>query len=278
MTEKYVKSPLNYTGGKYKLLTQILPLFPNDIETFVDLFGGGFNVGVNVNAKNIIYNDINVPVVPLMNYLYGTEVDVALDQIDRIIAYFNLSKENVEGFNQLRTYYNTKNKSPILFYVLICYAFNYQIRFNKNGDYNMPFGKNRSSFNASLKRKFIEFVHALHDKRINFISKPFTSFDIDTLHQNDLVYCDPPYLNSIATYNEQSGWTNENEKELLLLLDTLNNKGIRFALSNNLKYENQILDTWKNKYKIHYLNSNYSNCSYHKIDKSKDIEVLITNY
>ena len=39
--EDLIKSPLNYTGGKFKLLPQILPLFPNDINTFVDLFGGG---------------------------------------------------------------------------------------------------------------------------------------------------------------------------------------------------------------------------------------------
>ena len=36
----YIKSPLNYVGGKYKLLNEIIPLFPNDINTFVDLFGG----------------------------------------------------------------------------------------------------------------------------------------------------------------------------------------------------------------------------------------------
>ena len=40
---EYIKSPLNYTGGKYKLLPQILPLFPNEIDTFIDLFGGGYN-------------------------------------------------------------------------------------------------------------------------------------------------------------------------------------------------------------------------------------------
>lgn len=34
------KNPFNYTGAKYKLLPQILPLFPKQIETFIDLFGG----------------------------------------------------------------------------------------------------------------------------------------------------------------------------------------------------------------------------------------------
>ena len=40
-----IKSPLNYIGGKYKILPQILPLFPKNIDTFIDLFAGGCNVG-----------------------------------------------------------------------------------------------------------------------------------------------------------------------------------------------------------------------------------------
>ena len=52
-----IQSPLNYTGGKFKLLPQILPLFPTNINTFVDLFCGGCNVGINVECENVIYND-----------------------------------------------------------------------------------------------------------------------------------------------------------------------------------------------------------------------------
>ncbi|MGN0026821.1 MAG: DNA adenine methylase, partial [Clostridium sp.] len=54
---KYIKSPLNYTGGKYKLLKDLLDSFPKEIDTFVDLFAGGFNVGVNIEANKIICND-----------------------------------------------------------------------------------------------------------------------------------------------------------------------------------------------------------------------------
>lgn len=50
----YIKSPLIYNGGKYKLLPQIMPNFPSECNTFVDLFTGGLNVGINVNAKNNI--------------------------------------------------------------------------------------------------------------------------------------------------------------------------------------------------------------------------------
>lgn len=48
-----IQSPL------YRLLPQILPLFPKEIDLFVDLFCGGCNVGVNVEANRFIYNDIN---------------------------------------------------------------------------------------------------------------------------------------------------------------------------------------------------------------------------
>ena len=54
-----IQSPLNYTGGKFKLLPQILPHFPKNIDTFVDLFCGGCNVGINVEANTVIYNDLN---------------------------------------------------------------------------------------------------------------------------------------------------------------------------------------------------------------------------
>ena len=38
MYDKLIKSPLNYEGGKFKLLPQILPLFPREIGKFIDLF------------------------------------------------------------------------------------------------------------------------------------------------------------------------------------------------------------------------------------------------
>ncbi len=54
-----IQSPLNYTGGKYKLLSQILPHFPQDIDCFVDLFCGGGNVGINAKCNKVIFNDNN---------------------------------------------------------------------------------------------------------------------------------------------------------------------------------------------------------------------------
>lgn len=252
-------------------------MFPEKINTFVDLFGGGFNVGVNINSEHIIYNDIQKEVVQFLNYIKGNNIDMLLFEIENYIEKYNLSKENKQGYIELRNDYNNGIKTPMKFYTLLCYAFNNQIRFNKNDGYNMPFGKDRS-FNPALKKKFIEFHNKVNEIDCVFTNISFDEFDFSELDNNDFVYCDPPYFNSIASYNEQGGWTEEHEKKLLCILDKLDENGIRFALSNNLKYENFLLEEWKKKYKTHYLNANYSNCNYQKKDKSKDIEVLITNY
>ena len=278
MSENYVKSPLNYVGGKYKLLKDIIPLLPSRINTFVDLFGGGFNVGINVEAEHIIYNDIQKEVTQLLNYIKGHNIEELLHEIENYIEIYKLSKENKKGYLALREDYNLGIKTPMKFYTLICYAFNNQIRFNKNSEYNMPFGTNRSFFNPSLKNKFIDFCTRINKIDCVFLNISFDKFDFSELDENDFVYCDPPYLNSVASYNEGKGWTEQHEKVLLNILDELNDKNIKFALSNNLKYENQLLQEWKSKYKVHYLYADYSNCNYQKKDKSKDIEVLITNY
>ena len=291
--EELVKSPLNYTGGKFKLLPQILPMLPNDIDTFIDLFGGGLNVGVNVKANKIIYNDIEFAIVDLLKEFSKNTSDTVVNKIKYLIDKYDLSKTNKEGYLKLREYYNkivNTGKLPDwdIFYTLICYAFNNQIRFNSKGEYNMPFGTNRSSFNPTLENRLIKFVDKLNELNIEFFSKDFVELsDSFCFSSNDFVYCDPPYLVTCATYNEQGGWNEAKERQLLDMLDNLNSRGIRFALSNVLENKgkkNDMLTKWiednKDKYKVHYLNISYGNCNYHAKDKSKNntVEVLITNY
>lgn len=281
MSNKYIKSPLNYTGGKYKLLPQILPLFPDNISTFIDLFGGGSNVSINVNADKIIYNDLNLKVVQILETFYNSSTVDMLNYIDSKITEFDLSKTNTQGFLDLRNKYNTcETKNPMDLYVLICYAFNNQIRFNSKGEYNMPFGKNRSSFNDTLRQKFTTFCYELHKKNISFTNSDFREYTNMEFDKNTFIYCDPPYFSSTATYNEKNGWTEKDELDLYDFLCKITCKNVRWALSNNLS-TNPLLEEFANKnaLKIHYLNNSYSNCNYHKKDKTnKDCEVLITNY
>lgn len=278
-------------GGKYKILKEILPLFPNDIHTFVDLFGGGFNVGVNVNADYIIYNDTCSQVVDLLKHFHENEYEYIHKRIIETITYYGLSRSDINGYEEygcnssnglgeynkpkymkLREDYNIY-KDWIRFYTLITCSFSNQIRFNSKGEFNMPYGKR--DYNLSLQNKLRVFVEEIHKKNIQFWNKDFRGCNF---FSDDFIYCDPPYYNSIATYNENGGWSEQDEQDLLNFLDVVNSHKGKFALSNNLKYDNPLLEEWRHKYNVHYLNCDYSNCNYQKKDKSKDIEVLITNY
>lgn len=284
---------MNYTGGKYKLLPQILPLFPTEINTFVDLFTGGGNIAVNVNANKIIANDNEKHVIDIYKAFQNgyDNVDNLIHTIELIIETYGLNIEDAEPFNKLREDYNTyklRNRVHypfdlnILLYVLICYSFNHQFRFNSRGEFNMPFGKNRSQWNDNMKKNLINFHKAITEKKIIFTNKDFKELKIDKLSCNDFVYCDPPYLITCATYNEKDGWNEQCETDLLSLLDSLNSKSVKFALSNVLFSKgktNDLLIEWSKKYNVHHLDYTYQNCNYHTKDKSsKPDEVLITNF
>lgn len=293
--KKYIKSPMNYTGGKYKLLHQIEPLFPEDINLFVDLFTGGGNIAVNVKANKIVANDCEENIIGIYKTFQGYDnVNELIGQIEEIIKTYGLTIDNTEAYNQFRNDYNSLktsqgNYSPlssyninILLYVLICYSFNHQYRFNSKGEFNMPFGKERSQWNENMKNNLINFHRQIKEKDIVFLNKDFRQLKVDKLGINDFVYCDPPYLITCATYNEKDGWNQECEEGLLKLLDELNTKKIKFALSNVLYSKgktNDLLIEWSKKYNVHHLDYTYQNCNYHTKDKTnKSDEVLITNY
>ena len=281
----YIKSPMNYTGGKYKILEHIIPSFPKKIENYVDLIAGGLNVGINVNANTIYANDQITYLIELYQMFQDTTTDELLKKIKERIETYSLSQTNAEGYNALRAEYN-KSKSLLDLFVLTCFSFNHQIRFNSKHEFNTPFGKDRSSFNDSIERNLILFCDALHKKNIILSTGDFRDFDISKLSSGDVVYCDPPYLITTGSYNDGKrgfkDWTETEDADLLSLLDKLNDRGILFALSNVFAHKGQTNDAlieWSKKYNVLYIDKTYSNCSYHFKDRgTKTVEVLITNY
>ncbi len=283
-----IASPMNYIGGKYKILPQILPLFPENIGTFVDLFCGGCNVGINVPAKKTVFNDNLSYLVDLYKQFNSLSINEILNHIETRIKQFNLSLTNKEGYLELRKLYNSE-KNPLDLFVLTAYSFNHQIRFNNSHEFNNPFGKERSCFNEHMKNNLLRFLKELNSKNTEFTSKNFDEYDFSQLSYNDFVYCDPPYLITTGTYNDGkrgfTGWNEEHEKRLLQILDNLNEKNVYFALSNVLEHkgkENFILKNWvkENNYFVSYINKDYANSNYHTFDRNKNstVEVLITNY
>ena len=305
-----IQSPLNYTGGKYKLLPQILPLFPNHINVFVDLFCGGCNVGLNVQSSKVIYNDSNVRLQGLYRTFKKCGSRTVLKEIYQIIELYDLSLVsrygyrhyqcdssrglaacNRENFLKLRADCNERYRAGriddryyLMLYVLIVYSFNNQIRFNSKGEFNLPVGKR--DFNRKMEEKLVAFLDKIQTQDCSFTCCDFRDFDLSVLTPDDFVYVDPPYLITCAAYNEQGGWDAQAEKDLLVFLDRLHDRNLRFALSNVLRSkgkENELLIRWLQEnqrgYRMVPLRYSYANSNYQTKDKvSTAEEVLIVNY
>ncbi|WP_420489186.1 DNA adenine methylase [Neobacillus vireti] len=284
-------------------MPQLTNLFPANIQIFVDLFTGGANVAVNIDSQKTYAFDINERLISLFNYLKAHSYDQVASVIEAIVEYYGLSDtmrngyeyyqansaDGVGPFNKekyilMRNDYNRLEKKfplDLLFFTLIIFGFNNQIRFNKSGGYNIPVGKR--DFNNNVRENLFQFMQALQIRNIEFQHKDFQEIDLELLGPGDFLYADPPYLITTATYNEQNGWTEEHEINLLELLDTLNKRKVKFALSNVLEKsekKNTILEKWAANYHIHDLKMNYSNSNYQKKKETVILEreVLITNY
>lgn len=306
------KSPINYTGNKYRILPQFIDYFPKDISKCMDLFTGGATIAINLIANEIIAIDNNPRIINLLKFLKSQDYFKLINKIDRLIEGYGLSnsykygysyykkyvegnnglkKYNIEAFNKLKKDYNNlKNKNTdkanLYLYLLIVYGFNNDIRFNSKGEFNIPVGK--TDMNKSNREKLKQYIDICNNKHIQFICKDFRRLNIEDFNELEFVYADPPYLITDATYNENAGWGEQEERALLKLLDKFNSKGIKFALSNvlqkrKLEVKNKILLDWleenKGRYFVNKIDYHYRAASYNKKNRDGlEEEVLITNY
>lgn len=293
-----IKSFLNYTGGKYRIMKQLIPLFPAHCDTMVDIFGGSGVVTVNYHgADRYIFNDNNCALIDLISFIGNHSAKFIEASIDNIINDYGLSNTifygydayktssskglasiNKPGYLRLREYYNNLHDSslkPLYLYALIIFGFNNQIRFNHQGLFNNPVGKR--DFNANMRHKLYEFSYMWKKLSPYLISKDFRDIEIT---KGDFIYADPPYLITTATYNENGGWNTKDDYELFNYLDNVDKKGAKFALSNVLEHKgkkNEKLINWAKRFNIIEISNTFENSNYHT-KRSLSKEVLITNY
>lgn len=301
MDSKIKRSPLFYVGDKYRLMGQLINLFPQEINNFYEPFVGGGTVFLNLEAKKCFLNDIDKHLINIHKFLVSSakNPEKFLKDVEKVIHKYKLShsykkdivpgslkkkfkktyyaKFNKKGYEKLRECVNKNEKNdPLTLYILLIYGFNRMLRFNGGGKFNLPVGN--VDFNKNVVNALNNYFDFIRDKKIKFISKDFRKFfSKNKYSKNDFVYLDPPYLITASEYNKF--WNQKSEFDLLNLIDNLNKKDIKFALSNVTHYngsKNELLIKWMKRYKVHKISSNY--ISYHNNGKKKIKEVLITNY
>ena len=279
--EVYYESPLNYIGSKSQSIPEIMQYAPEKAQIFYDLFGGGFNVGINAVSPTIVYNDINYFVKEIIETFYNYSTYSFISYVNKTIKQFNLRPSDSQAYNNARMYYNNlpkEKRDPRLLFTIIMYGFQQQIRFNGNHDFNNPVGMRW--FNDRVLEKVISFSRRIKEISCVFISKSYLDFE-GQINRNGIVYMDPPYQLTTSAYNDGkrgfNGWDAEQEKKLFEFADYLDASGIPFMLSYVVEHKgnvNEHLLKWINerKYTLIALKDVIG------ISGSKRKEVLVVNY
>lgn len=297
-----IKSPIFYMGNKYDLLHYLLLYFPKEkeVKTFIDLFGGSGVVSANVPYNKIIYNELNQNITELMK-MFKNEIGTKIvEHIEYRIKEFEMPNENMDirqpdfnpkVFNQaksaylkFRKFYNNSNKDYKDLLTLTYFSFCNLLRFNNKSEFNMPFG-NRCYLPDEHETDIITFSNILKQKDVEI--RNLDAFELlETLDVDEtiFIYLDPPYTNTTAIYNESrafGGWQIEHDQMLFKKLDELNEKKVKWALSNvliNKGKANGHLESWaKNKgYQI--IDLEHKQYSALGKGNAKSQEVLIINY
>ncbi|WP_448222214.1 DNA adenine methylase [Gordonia iterans] len=306
ITPPLVRSPLNYTGNKKRLVGDIVPLLPVQSERhrrFVDVFGGSMTVGMNAGYGEVVFNDVQVDVVGLGEMFRDTAYADVVAGVESVVAEYGLSDSRAHGYGaygtnsssglgqvnkesylRLRTDFNrmdpADSQRPFVFFTLVVFGFNNQIRYNRSGEFNMPVGKR--DFNSRVRRNLYDTVTRMHRLRPELWTLDFRDV-FGKLETTDLVYCDPPYLLGAAPYNEQNAWTSDDETALLGELAGFADRGGTFGLSNVVSHKgskhNQLTE-WaaEHGFVVHALDYSYANASYQRKRRDASREVLITNW
>lgn len=281
-------------GNKKKLINKgLIDLFPKNINTFYDLFAGSSVVSMNTKANKYIVNDKDVHLYDLYLMFKTFSEDSIIRHIDSRINEYGLARERTKrnefkdkekiekyktAYQKFREEYNKYKDNVLDFYTLMFYSFSQQFRFNSKGDFNMPCG------NDCFSEKNKEYIKAgckfFSNQNVEVYYTDYYKF-LDKIHKDDFVYLDPPYFNTTATYTENGGWSEEDENRLYEFCENLNNRGIKFAISNvfeNKDIKNNKLIDWceANNWNVYTFDKfTYMACGK---GNSNAKEVLITNY
>ena len=232
---KYKRPLFTYPGGKYRFLSNIIPLVPK-CKRFIDVFAGGLSVSINVDRDEHIINDIESELINVYRFIK----DDKDRYIDAIKPLFSEEYNTREMFLNVRQRYNKSTdlfeKATLLLY-LNKNTYRGMLRYNSKGEFNTApkITKNTKSID-----KLIFDINNTHEllKKSELFSLDYSEI-FNMIRPGDVVYCDPPYLNEDnSVYRNKFGY-----QQHVKLRDLAVNSNQTVIISN--AYNEKTLDLYK---------------------------------
>ena len=191
-----------------------------------------------------------------------------------------LSEAGEEGYEHYRKIRNRFNSghSPFDFIFLSRAGFNGMMRFNRRGEWNIPFCKKPNRFAPAYVTKICNQIEAaqrvIHQGHWEFHNQGFIE-TIAHAQAGDLIYCDPPYYGRYVDY--YNGWTEEDEEALFYALQ---NTPAHFILStwhHNEFRANDMMDRFWNNFNVE-TQEHFYQAGGHLENRHAMVEALVFNF
>ena len=269
--------PIKCQGIKTKLVNWIYNKVPKSYNVWHEPFMGSGVVGFNIKPKQAIFSDTNPHIIKFYNDIKNKNIS---SDIVREFLYQEGKKLSLNGYDYYKEvrarFNNNPNSLDFLFLNRAC--FNGMIRFNKNGKFNVPFCKKNNRFSKAYITKIVNQVKAVEDLILtndyNFICCDFEQ-TIHLANTNDIIYCDPPYIDRYADY--YNGWSEEDERRLFELLNNTSAKFILSTWHHNKYRENKYIKKYWSNFKIDTTNHFYF-LGGQEINRSEILEASVKNF
>jgi DNA adenine methylase len=275
---KVAVPPIKSQGIKTKLVPWIKTLVPEDFKgTWVEPFMGTGVVAFNIAPQKALMCDTNPHLINFYQALQTGVInaEIVKDFLEREGAI--LLEKGEEHYYYIRDRFNEKH-DPLDFLFINRAGFNGMIRFNKKGGFNIPFCRKPNRFAQAYITKItnqIQVVSKILDlKKFTFKCQSFKE-TIAEVNAEDIIYCDPPYIDRHADYFNSWG-----ENEELELFDSLNNVESNFILStwhhNDYRHNEYIFSHWS-KFNI-LTREHFYHVGGNEKNRNPMIEAIVTSF
>ncbi len=278
MKTKIFVPPIKSQGIKTKLVPWINSIVPESFDgRWIEPFMGTGVVAFNIVPKSALLCDTNPHLINFYKSIQNDAITPSIAKAFLIREGNLLAQKGEEHYYFIRERFN-KHQDPLDFLFLNRSCFNGMIRFNRKGGFNVPFCKKPERFAQAYVTKIInqlEYVYyLLKVKDFEFMCRDFSSTILQGA-ANDILYCDPPYIDRHADYF--NGWDQEKEEELFR---ALNETKADFILStwhhNDYRANEYIEKLWK-KFSIK-TRDHFYHVGGKETNRNPMVEALITNF
>lgn len=283
-----MKPMLKYRGGKSKEIPQIEQYYPEYTGRYIEPFVGGGALYFHLEPEQAIINDINSRLIDFYN---GVKYDfdiikkelsqleeeyisnrIKFDTLKSLNPDKRVHDDNEELYYFIRNLFNDKHQKKYhpatVYYFINKLSYSGMIRYNRNGDFNVPYGRYKN-FNTRL----IDIKHRDLLKRTEVLNKDYSTI-FNMSKKDDFIFLDPPYDSQFSDYGNletKDGFTEDMHIKLASDFKQLDCKSLMVIGKTSLTY-----DLYKN-YIVHEYDKNYA-VNIRNRFKAVSSHILIANY